>query len=351
MADTSETRTFEEIVSTTLDAYMPTLTDNIHKSCPAFWEFKRKGCYKPAAPGVQIIEPVMYAKNETIAGYSRYDVIDVTPQEGITSALYPWTQVGGSVTIDGLSEWQNSGKAQLVNLLSAKITQLELSFVEAFCGYLFAAGKYNGSQSAKTPAGLLSFVSETPDSYDVGGIDTSVETWWQNKVSDNAGTTWTWTTHASTGVVATDPTGPNKMRRLYNNCSKRAGGPPDLILCSQKMWENYESHLGPFKRFHDDAAAQAGFDNLKYRGATLYWDEQFVTATVTAGADTCGAIMLNSKFINMRHAPGKNFSRTPFVRPANQDARTALVLWYGNMTCSNRGKQGVMADGNLTEIE
>ena len=117
------------------------------------------------------------------------------------------------------------------------------------------------------------------------------------------------------------------------------------------MWEKYEEHLGPFKRFHNDAAAQAGFDNLKYRGATMYWDEQFATATCTAAGTTCAAILLNSKFIKMRYAPGKNFSRTPFVRPQNQDARTALVLWYGNMTVSNRGKLGVMADGNLTEIE
>jgi hypothetical protein len=350
MADTSETRTFDEIVSTTLDAYMPTLTDNIHKSCPAFWEFKNKGCYVAATPGVQIVEPLMYGKNETIAGYSRYEVVDVTPQEGITAALFPWSQVAGSITIDGLSEWQNSGRNRVVGLLSAKITQLELSFVEAFCGYLFGAGKYNASQTSKVPAGFLAIISEDPDSYDVGTIDTSVETMWQNKVGDNGGTTWTWTTHASTGVVATDPTGVTKMRQVYNNCSKRAGGAPDLILCSQFMFESYEAHLSPFKRFQNDGAAQAGFDNVKYRGATLYWDEQYASASVSTPASTCGAMFINSKFVKMRYATGKNFSRTPFVRPANQDAKTALVLWYGNTTTSNRGKLGIMADTDLTEI-
>lgn len=345
MADTSETRTFDEIVSTTLDAYMASMTDNIHKSCPAFWEFKRKGCYVAAPPGVQIIEPLMYGKNTTIAGYERYDVIDVTPQEGITSALFPWAQVAGSVTIDGLSEWQNSGKAQIVGLLSAKITQLELSFMEAFCGYLFGTGKYNSSQSSKVPAGLQAMVPEDPDSYDVGEIDTSVNTWWRSKVGDNAGTTWTW--HTARG---TEATGITKMRQLQHACQKRAGGGPDIGLCSQVFYENYESNLQEFKRFRDTGAAEAGFENLKYGGMTLYWDEQFATANCSDPTSTAAMYQLNSKFIKMRYAPGKNFSRTPFVRPANQDARTALVLWYGNMTTNNRGKHGVMVDSNLTEI-
>lgn len=324
---------------------MPTLTDNIHKSCPAFYEFKRKGCYVAAAPGVQVVESLMYGKNTTIAGYSRYDVIDVTPQEGITSALFPWAQVAGSVTIDGMSEWQNSGKAQLTSLLSAKITQLELSFVEAFDGYLFGAGKYNASQSSKVPAGLLAMIPEDPDSYDVGAIDTSVETWWQNKVGDNAGVTWTW--HTARG---TEATGITKMWQVYHNASKRAGGPPDLMLASQKLFENYRSNLSEFQRFSDQDAAQAGFMNLKFGNATLYWDENFQTASCTTPGSTCALYMINTKFVKMRYAPGKNFSRLPFVRPANQDARTSLVLWYGNMTCSNRSKQAVMVDANITEI-
>lgn len=349
MADTTESRVFDEIVSTTLDAYMATLMDNIHKSSPFFWELKRKGCIIPAPPGVQIIEPLMYGKNETIAGYSRYETIDVTPQEGITVARFPWTQLAGSVTIDGLSEWQNSGKAQVINLLSAKITQLEMSFIEAFNGYLFAAGKYNSSQSAKTPSGTLSHISETPDSYDVGEIDTSVETWWQNKVGDNAGTTWTWI--AGSGDTPVDPTGPRKMKEVYHNATKKAGGSPDIIMASQYGYESYEAFMAHDRRFISvDGGADALFPTVRFGKANMYWDEQYATANCTTPGSTASFMMINSKFMKMRYAPGKNFSRTPFVRPANQDAKTALVLWYGNMTNSKRCKHAVMTDTNLTEI-
>ena len=37
-----------------------------------------------------------------------------------------------------------------------------------------------------------------------------------------------------------------------------------------------------------------------------------------------------------------NFSVGDFVNPENQDAKTALVLWYGVHWVSNRRKQGVL---------
>jgi len=348
VSSTSETRTFDEIVSTSLDLYMKTLTDNIFKETPAMFELKRKGCYQAASGGIQIIEPLMYGTNSTVKSYSRYETLDLTPQEGITAALYPWAQVGGSVIIDGLSEFQNAGKGQLINLVGSKLRQLEMSFQEKFAGYIFAAGKYNASQSSKDPAGLLALVSETPDNYDVGAIDTSANTWWQNKAKGNGGSTFTWFDSSSAAA-----TGPVAMAQLFNYCSKGTGGTPDIILVSEKLFESYESYLAVKKALDvpmDQEAAAYGFQNLKFRGATMYWDEQYASANVSDPASTCGAIMLNSRFLRLRYAANKNFVRTPWITPQNQDARSCLILWYGNMTVSNRRKHGVLVDSNITDI-
>lgn len=350
MSIVSETRTFDEIVSTSLDLYREELTDNIFLDNPTLAALKSKGCYEAAGGGVQIIEPLMYAANDTVASYSGYDTLDLSPQEGISAAIYPWCQVAGSVVIDGMSMFKNAGKAQLINLLSAKIMQLEQSIQEKFTGYVYGAGKYNASQTSKDPAGLLAFVPEAADSFDPGGVDTSVYTWWQNKVSDNDGTTLTWVDGSALA------TGPIKMQACYNNTSKKSGGNPDIGICSQKGWEVYSNYLRgkqSLNTLSDQDAVAAGFDNLKFRRMTLFWDENLRTATVTTAAlngTTVAFIFLNSKFIKIRYADSVNFKRTPWITPANQDARSCLTLWYGNMTTNKRCKLGILVDANLTEI-
>lgn len=350
MSIVSETRTFDEIVSTSLDLYREELTDNIFKDNPTLAALKSKGCYEAAGGGVQIIEPLMYAANDTVASYSGYDTLDLSPQEGISAAIYPWCQVAGSVVIDGMSMFKNAGKAQLINLLSAKIMQLEQSIQEKFSGYMYAAGKYNASQTSKDPAGLLAIVSETADSYDVGGIDTSVYTWWQNKVSDHDTTTWTWVDGSALA------TGPIKMQACYNNCCKKSGGAPDIGITTQAGWEAYSNYLRgkqALNTLSDQDAVAAGFDNLKFRRMTLFWDELMRTATVTtaaANASTIAFLFLNSKFLKIRYADSVNFKRTPWITPANQDARSCLTLWYGNMTTNKRCKHGICSEAALTEI-
>jgi hypothetical protein len=344
MADVTETRTFDEIVSTSLDLYMNTLVDNIFKETPAMFELKRKGCYTPQSGGIQIIEPLMYGSNNTVKSYERYDTLDLSPQEGITATLWPWAQVSGSVVIDGLSEFQNAGKGNLISLVSSKIMQLEMSFQEKFSTFMFGTGRYNQTQksSTKDPAGLTALVSATPDSYQVGGINSAVDTWWRNKYIGNGSTPFTWidsTSARATGVVA--------MTKLYNDCSKGTGGSPDVALCSLAMFQNYETNLATLKymeTLQDTEAAAAGFQHLKFRGCNLYWDENFRTAYCTDPDSHNALIFLNSKFLKMRYAASKNFVRTPWVTPQNQDARSCLILWYGNTTISNRRKHGILED-------
>lgn len=352
MAPLSETRSWDAIVSTTYDAYRFTLIDNIFKSNPAMLEFKARGATRTEDGGVQIVEPLLYGKNNTIKSYEGYDTLDTTPQEGITSALFPWSQVAGSITISRKERRQNSGKHQIINLVSAKIKQCEMSMQEKFSEYFFAAGKYNASQTTKDPAGLLSMVAEVPGNFDVGAIDTSVETWFRNKVQGNGGTTLTWL--SDTGDTPAAATGINALQTLYNNCSKGPGGMPKILLASQYLFEQYQSGVLPLARVPaNQDAADLGFPNLRFNGSTLYWDENYRSASLTTAAQTlteAGCIMLNPDFISFVSDSQTEFIRTPFIRPANQDADTAQILWMGNMTVNNRRKHGILHDSNITQV-
>jgi hypothetical protein len=45
----------------------------------------------------------------------------------------------------------------------------------------------------------------------------------------------------------------------------------------------------------------------------------------------------------MKYDEQTNFVATPFMKPINQDARVAHILWMGNMCVSNRRKQAIWA--------
>jgi hypothetical protein len=51
---------------------------------------------------------------------------------------------------------------------------------------------------------------------------------------------------------------------------------------------------------------------------------------------------LNTKYLRLVGHSDNWFKPTPFVRPNNQDARYAQILCYGELTISNRARQGVL---------
>jgi hypothetical protein len=51
---------------------------------------------------------------------------------------------------------------------------------------------------------------------------------------------------------------------------------------------------------------------------------------------------LNTKYLRLVGHSDNWFRPTPFVRPNDRDARYAQILLYGNLTVSNRNRQGVL---------
>jgi hypothetical protein len=52
--------------------------------------------------------------------------------------------------------------------------------------------------------------------------------------------------------------------------------------------------------------------------------------------------MLNSDYLFLRPAQGREFSPLGEKASVNQDAMVLPVVWAGNMTCSNRARQGII---------
>jgi len=349
MGDTSETRTFDQILSTTYDYYRPVLVDVIHQANALYYKLYQRGReYQDG--GASLIFPLMYGKNLTVGWYEDDEELDVTVQEGITVAKMPWCQMAGSIAFTRKQRRMNSGKQQIINLIQAKIRQAEMSLIEEFNDALFGEGKYSESQTSKAIAGLKALVPEVPSSFNVGGITVSANTWWQNKVLGNAGTTFTWIDDSDAPSLAT---GPVALRKIYAYCSKGVGGPPDMAFASLHGYMGYEAYMATRQIYRDPEMAKMGFDNIKFRNTTLFWDEDVASASVPAATGQATAAIfyfLNTEFVHLKVDSQTDFIRTEFQRPVNQDSEAALILWMGNLCVSNRARHGILVDANVTAV-
>jgi len=298
---------FDALLSTTLANYRDQLTDNIFTARPLTYFLQDRGRIRMLNGGTKIVEPLIYGTNSTVASYSGFDSLSLTPQQGISAAEYEWKQYAASITISGIEEAKNNGEQEIINLLEAKIMQAEESMREGFNQMFFGNGTGNGGKNWN---GLANIVEASGT---VGGIDRSTESWWRSYEDNGAGAL----------TLA-------QMSTAYNTVSV-GNDHPDMILTTQTLFEKYESLLVSNLRFTDTRTADAGFQNLLYKAAPVVYDVH---------CDTGVMYFLNSKYLTLVGHTNKWFAQTSFVSPEDVDAKYALILCYGNLTCRNAKKQG-----------
>lgn len=343
-APSQNTINYDAILSTSLFNYQRTLTDNISKSNAFFYRIQENGMYESLDGGISIQIPLMYALGNA-DWYDGYDTLNVDPMDGITSAFFDWRQGAVPITISRKEERQNSSTDRIIDLMKSKIMQAELGFKELFSRAILQGSYASGGTSLFTnasspsngalgpePLGLL--ISPTPTSnVTIGNVNQSTQSWWQNKFKQSALTS---ANKASDFLFEFDS--------IFNDCAKGPGGPPDFGLCDQVTYQLFNMAYYQVYRRMADTNNDFPFENIKFRNMTLTWDE-FIpdvmnnTLTPTSGAGTCW--LINTKFCSVKYDKETNFVATPFQKPVNQDAKSAHILWMGNVCISNRRKLGV----------
>ena len=303
---------FNQILSTTLKNYIPKLADNVFTARPLFYALTNGQSLRRISGGAQIVVPIIYGTNTTAGSYAGDDTIAITAQTGITAAEYSWKQYAASVTITGIEEAKNNGEAEIIDLLEGKVMQAEETIIQNMNTMFWGDGTGN---SSKDMNGLNKLVGT---GLTVGGIDATDadNDWWRSDLTNQAGVL----------TVAA-------MAKTYNNVSV-GNDQPTIIISDQDEYEAYEALLQPNLRYTDAKVADAGFQNLLFKGAPVTYDSD----TNLDGK----MFFLNNKYLRLVAHTDTWFQPTPFVRPTNQDARYAQILCYGELTTSNRARQGMI---------
>ena len=98
-APSQHTINYDALLSTTLFAFRPKMVDNIFKSSGFLALLRSRGAIEYQNGGERIAQPLMYEKNTTVKSYHGYEQLDTTPQDGMTTAFYPWCEIGGTIAI------------------------------------------------------------------------------------------------------------------------------------------------------------------------------------------------------------------------------------------------------------
>jgi len=302
----------DELLTTTLVNMIPGVRDNIFKSNPVFnFLYEKKRIRKRG--GASLSHGVLYETNSTAKSYQRYDLLDVTPQNGMTRDQWEWAQYAVVVSIDGfLERVANAGDQKIEDVVEEKKFQAEEALKLLLEQHLFAATP--GSKDIKSLASIVA-ASGT-----VGSINGTTNTWWQSQA-------------VTSGSFAAQ--GRADLTNLWNSISvENPVGGPEMLISDQSTFERYEGTLTPEQRFQNTQAADGGFNNLTFKRTPWMWSPQATSGTIYACHSAGLEMIVNS---------GTDFLVKPFIEPWNQDARASKILLSCALTTGNRRKLGLMS--------
>ena len=287
-----------EIITTTLRNRSKNLSDNVSNHNPLLNRMRERGNLTQVT-GRDIVCELEYADNGSVAFYNGYEVLDTSPSDVLTAAVFEYKQLAGNVTISGREQIQNSGEQAIINLLEARIGNLERSMENSLASSLFSDGT---GTSGKEVGGLQLVVADSGTGT-VGGINSSTFTFFQNKQATATSSAF------STANIQSD------MNSLYIQLV-RGTDAPDLVVAGSTPYTTFLATLQTLQRVADSRLADLGFTAVKYLNSDVVYDSNCAASRM---------YFLNTNYLRLETAAGRDFVPGEAKESINQDATVKLA--------------------------
>ena len=297
--------------------------------------------------GERIQVPLMYG-SAPFDPYSGYQTVNITPVEGVTTAFYPTRQAASSIAINGFEEAQNTGDEKIISMLETKITQATTTATDGVNEIMLSGNGRNGNSlvaytsivnGSVGPDPLSILISKTPTTGSVGSVDPAVNDWWANQFTQSSAATYAaWFA---------------ELENLHTLAALAKGGDaePNFNIMDSQTFLQYRAALRTYAKIESFVDADLPFQNVQFFNGVAFYDK-WVPDNLTGTTPGLGGVsstrskgtwfMLCSEFIDIYASSANNFRVGDFRTAINQDARVALVLWYGGLVLSNRGKHALL---------
>ena len=317
---------FTELTVTTLKRRGKDIVDNMSAHNALWRRMKERNNSQILDGGTTIVENLDFAENATFQRYSGYDTLNINPSTVLTAAEFEWKQAAESVTYSGREMRINMGsKTRVLDLVKARVDNAIRSAANAMNRDMYSTGAASNQMG-----GLQLLVADTPTNT-VGGISAATYGWWANQ----------------TFTLAAGATG-DQIKAAVDKAYialTRGTDKPDFVLMDPDLYATFEGSLQALQRYMSAREAEAGFMTLKYKGADVFFDQ----ATDDLGNSVMPAghiYLLNTSFLKLRQHRDAMWSVAEDKIPINQDSVVIPLLWMGNMTVSNRKRQGVIVQSS-----
>ena len=331
MAIATLTETLDNLYTTTWLHLKSNAIDNIFTSVP-FWSWmKEKGRFKTVIGGRKLLEPLVYAKNDDVKFIGKGGTVSLNDREILTEAVYDWHYIVAPIVRFGTDDQKNRGKTKIMDFMTAKLENAQDSLTDTLETTLFD-GAGSGAGAVGGAFDGLQLIVQDDGLGTVGGIDSSVETWWQNQdISD--------------GNTVFSEVLPN-MRAMLNDCmNNRMKDRTDVIVTDQTSYELYEGiavgsttagAVGSesLLRLSSTKMLDLGFDSQAFKGIPMIWSPDCPAATM---------YFLNTNFLWFTYDPGLNFDMTEWKAiPEQVNDRAAQIITACSFYTNRRRVQGVI---------
>lgn len=299
----------DETLTLAMTNMIPGIKDNVFNENTALgWLYKTAKERKRG--GASLSHGIMYAKSTSGGSYSRYEAMNVDPQDNFTRDQWAWKQYYYTVAIDGFTDRiAGKGEFAIEDALQEKRDQAESSLKDTLEADIFKASP--GSSD------LVSLPVIVNNSGTVGQINGTTNAWWQSGVV--TGGSW------ASGV------GRTQLANLCNTLSKRnPAGMPEVLISDQTSVEAYEGTLVAQYRY-TTSQADIGLTKLLFKEIPWLWSVQATSGVIYA---------LHSDAIKFYVNSDTDFIFTGFMKPANQDAKIGQILFAAALTTCIRRKLG-----------
>ncbi len=321
-----------DIVTTTIQNRSKTLADNTLKQNALLNWLNKKGNVKTVDGGNVILQELMYndPTTQNAGSYSGYDVIDITPNSPLTSAQYDLKQYAGAVSISGLEQLQNAGKAQMISLLDGRMQVAEKQLMNQISAGIYGDGTGN---AGKDITGLAAAISTAPTSGTYGGINRATWAFWRNVAFSGV---------TDGGAAVSSANIQSYMNRVLLQ-TIRGSDAPDIAVADNNYYRYFLESMQAIQRVTDDEEATSGFSSLAYYGAGKKM-KVFCDGGIGGSIPTNRMYFINSDYMFFRPHSERNFQPIGGERQSvNQDAVVKLIGWAGNLTTSGAQFQAVLS--------
>jgi len=280
-------------------------------------------------------------------GYEGDEQVEYSNPANVKQFQFPWKELHAGIKItgtelkkagitvnnslsglDSTSPKSDQALFQITDLLEDKLDDMDEGSARSFNSIIWG----DGTSDSKVFAGIRHFITDTPTTGIVGGIDRASNSWWRNRALVGA------------SKVTSSRTNQTLSRALRQEVRqlRRYRGKPSLILCGSTFLEALDQEITEKGSYTDEGFMKAGSTDISMADFSMKGVGKFhydPTLDDLGFADR--AYFIDPRHLKLMPMRGEeNRAHSP-ARPHDRYVFYKAVTWTGTMICNKMNAHGV----------